>query len=90
MVESANSWIRTISSGTGENIFVVLNMIKGCEDVLTWSSVGMGKGDGGVRSQSLVVESANSSSWRLPMPAAGREREEGSRKDGSKNLSFFC
>ena len=29
----------------------------------------MGKGDGGVRTQSLVVESANNSSWRLPMPA---------------------
>ena len=72
---------RTIFSWTSVNIFAVLNMIKGCDHVLIWSSIGMGKGDGGVRAQSLVVESANSSSWRLPMPAAGREREEGSRKD---------
>ena len=35
-------------------------------------------------SWSLVVESANNSSCRLPMPGPGREREEGSRKAGWK------
>ena len=79
VVEIANSCIWSLSIANSVTRFVsyVVRLI--------WKKATGGKGR--FSSRSLVVESANSSSCRLPMPGSRAEREEGGNKEGRMKIN---